>query len=206
MNRCLVPPAYVCTGCQMQFDFKYRSADYYLGEGPLGVRVDQSSLLAVPVRPAWCLRCEALCLAEDIVSLCDMENAYGAVRAGRLVEYPLPTEFMDKADAEREVEKYLRWRMERRHPARALCCGGGRFQFMDVAQPLFKHADCDFGVIEPVPEYIGPYNGPGSGVYSPANEPVYSTEGDLIGLLTWRKVGESAWRVEPVRYPNATEE
>jgi hypothetical protein len=87
------------------------------------------------------------------------------------VAYPLNTELMDSAEVEKEVGKYLRWRMERRHAARALCCGRSNFQFMDVAQPLFKHADCEFGVMEPV-HHIGSYNGPGPGVYSAADIPV----------------------------------
>lgn len=201
----MIPFAYVCTACKIQFDFKYRSADYHVGDVPMGSQIDGSDLLPVPVRPAWCMDCKGFCIAEDIATLRDMENAYGAVRLGRPVEYPIATKFMDNADAECEVGKYLRWRMGRRHAARALCCGGSHFQFMDVAQPLFTHADCDFGVIEPVYN-LGSYNGPGPGVYSPANTPVYTGEGELIGVLTWRKVGDTTWRVEPLGYPRCVED
>ncbi|RZI85322.1 MAG: hypothetical protein EOP38_05325 [Rubrivivax sp.] len=196
----MIPFAYVCTSCQMHFEFKHRSAEYYVGKVPMAAKVDSADLLPVPVRPAWCKDCNDLCISEDIASLRDMENAYGAARRGLTVEYPFGTEFMDRAEAEKEVGKYLRWRMERRHAARVLCCGGSNFQFMDVAQPLFKHADCEFGTIEPI-HHIGSYNGPGPGVHSAANIPVYSTEGELIGMLTWRKMGESTWCVDPTSYP-----
>lgn len=73
---------------------------------------------------------------------------------------------------------------------------------LDVAHPLLKHTECDFGVVEPRILLSG-YNGPGPGVYSAANIRVYSGEGALIGLLTWRTRGSDVWDVTPAAYPPA---
>lgn len=105
-----------------------------------------------------------------------------------------------------EAEAFLRWRMQRRRSARILCCGGVNFQFLDVAQPLFRHVECDFGVIEPSASHIGPYNSPGPGEYSPADILVCDGEGELLGLLTWRQRDQRTWSVAPMQYAWIDEE
>lgn len=139
-------------------------------------------------------------LLKTIRSLRDFENAYGAVRSGKTVEYPNTTESLDKEAALHEVKIFLQWRMSRRRAARALCCGGENYQFMDVAYPLFKHAECDFGYMEAQYFFPGPYCGPGPGVISPANIRLYDTEGELIGQLTWHKQEENTWNTEKLSY------
>lgn len=74
------------------------------------------------------------------------------------------------------------------------------YQLLDVAQPLLRHEECDFGVVEPR-VIISSYNSPGPGVYSPANIGVYSGEGVLVGLLTWRSRSSDTWDVVPAEYP-----
>lgn len=196
----MLPTRYVCSSCQASFDFKFKEALYYVGIEPVGNQVAYDDLLLVNVRPAWCKDCDCLCVAEDIASLPIYEGAYAAARGGRKVEYPADTEHMDAAEAIKELGDKLRWRMARRHPARVLCCGGSRYQLMDVESPLLKHAECDFGVVEPR-SFIGGYCGPGPGVYSPANIPLYDGEGVLIGQLTWRHKTEPIWDIEPLTYP-----
>jgi hypothetical protein len=196
----MFPSNYICTGCRETFHFGFRRAQYYVGTAPLGRRADGFDLLDLPVRPGWCKDCEGLCLIEDIAPLRAFEAAYGAVRQGQVIDYPVETENFDASMAQEEVGRYLQWRMARRHAPRALCCGGSNHQFMDVAQPLFKHAGCESGVVEP--QYFGPgaYVGPGPGVYSAANIRVYSPEGELIGVLTWSNGGDGKWDVEPMGY------
>lgn len=201
----MLPDHYVCRSCLERFEFKFREVRHCVGTAPIDKQVAEKELLWTPVRPAWCNDCESVCLVEDIASLRAFEDAYGAVRSGRPVEYPIGTEFMDPKEAEKAVEPYLRWRMERRHAARALCCGGSNFQFMDVAQPLLKHAECDFGFIGPMFS-ISSYCGSGPGVLSPANIRLYSSEGELIGLLTWYHREEDKWDVVAANYPPAIDE
>ncbi len=191
---------YICTGCRETLESNVGDTCYYAGTEGLDKEVADTNLLALPVRPAWCKDCQSICVAEDIAPVRAFEDAYGAVRGGRLVEYPIHTENWKPEEALRAVEWYLRWRMTRRHPARALCCGGTNYQFMDVALPLFKHAGCESGVIEPAGVFIGPYCGSGPGVHSAANIRVYDSEGELIGRLTWRKRDEDKWEVEPAKY------
>lgn len=202
----LLPNFYRCTSCREKFLFAQHEACYHLDvdHAPLGVRVPAADLYAIPVRPGWCKDCAAVCLVEDIAATRVFEDAYGAARAGLPVEYPLQTENLEPQQAQDALATYLRWRLARRHPARALCCGGTRYQFLDVAQPLFKHEGCDFGVIEP--QYLiagGTYRAPG--VFSPANIRVYSSEGDLTGLLTWRSRDSDGWEVTPIAYPPSTQ-
>lgn len=183
-----------------KFPFNVREVLYYVGEAALGNQVAEDDLLTPPLRPAWCKDCESVCVVEDIVTVRELENIYGAVRSGTVVEYPISTQYMTPEAAAQEVEPYLRWRMGRRHPARALCCGGVNFQVLDVEQPLFKHEGCEYGFIEG--RYsIGGGCGPGPGVRAPANIRLYDTEGELIGNLTWRKYQEDKWDVEPMTYP-----
>lgn len=195
----MLPSCYVCSGCRETFGFKFRSAYYHVGAGVVGTQVSEDDLLSVPVRPGWCKDCASLCVVEDIAPLRTFELAYGAARAGRPVEYPLGTDFLDATESEREVGAYLRWRMGRRHAARALCCGGSNFQFMDVPQPLIKHAECDFGFIEPQ-FMIAPHCGSPPGIHSPANIRLYTTEGILIGLLTWLDWSKRKWGVAALSY------
>src|SRR5437868_9590262 len=145
----MLPHYYVCSSCRETLEFSFRVACYYVGPAQMDQQVAETDLLSTPVRPAWCKDCEIICLVEDIPSLRVFENSYAAVRSGRSVEFPVGIEFMSSTEAEEMVGAYLRWRMERRHAARALCCGGSNYQFMDVAQSLLKHAECEFGVIEP---------------------------------------------------------
>ncbi|MFB9245825.1 hypothetical protein IV454_01580 [Massilia antarctica] len=196
----MLPDCYVCSSCHERFDFKFREAYYYTGAAPADKQIADADLLWVNVRPAWCMDCECVCVAEDIAPLRAFEGAYGAARAGQPVEYPAYTAYMKAPDALRELGDQLRWRMGRRHAARALCCGGLRYQWMDVAQPLLKHAECDFGFIEPR-IHIGSGCGRGPGVSSPANIRLYDPEGELIGQLTWRKEDGRIWEIEPMRYP-----
>ncbi|NHZ78932.1 hypothetical protein F2P44_06510 [Massilia sp. CCM 8695] len=196
----MLPDLYVCSSCHEQFDFKFREAYYYVGAAPAHEQIADADLLWINLRPAWCKDCECVCGVEDIAPLRAFEGAYGAARAGQPVEYPSYAKFMEPADAIRELGDQLRWRMGRRRPARALCCGGSRYQWMDVAQPLLRHAQCEYGFIEPR-IYIGSGCGPGPGIYAPANIRLYDPEGELIGQLTWRKQDGSVWDIEPMRYP-----
>lgn len=200
----MLPSYYQCTSCRERFELAHTESCYYFNfdRVPLGVRVPAADLHAIPVRPGWCKDCAAVCLVEDIAATRVFEDAYGAVRAGRSVEYPLQTEHLDLQQAQEELATYLRWRFARRHPARALCCGGTSYQFLDVAQPLLKHEGCDFGVVEP--GYIiggGTYRAPS--VDRPANIRVHSEEGDLIGLLTWQPHGPDTWDMVPTAYPQS---
>jgi len=197
---------YLCTGCREKLELSPREALHRVGAGPLDGTVAGKDLIRVPVRPAWCKRCNAVCVVEDISPLRRFEAAYGAVRAGRVVDYPAETEGWDPVDAEAVVAALLRWRMTRRHPARALCCGGSDFQCLDVAQPLIWHLGCEYGVIEPEFFVLGSYNGPGPGVLGPANIPLYSSEGERIGLLTWCDRHTEVWQVEPAAYPPVEED
>lgn len=176
-----------------------------MGATRLGKQVADADLLWINVRPAWCKDCDCLCLVEDIAPLKIFETAYGLARTGRPVEYPGIAEHMDTPEALREVGEQLRWRMARRLPARALCCGGSRYQWMNVAQPVFKHAECDFGFIEER-IHIGGHNGCGPGIVARANIPLYDTEGELLGQLTWRKRDEGMWDIEPLQYPQAADD
>jgi hypothetical protein len=202
----MLPLSYSCSGCKESFQFNVREACYYVGIMRLDKRVADADLLMPPVRPAWCKDCDSVCIVEDIAPLRAFENAYGAVKSGKSVEYPTETECMEPAVAETEIKAFLHWRMGRRHPARALCCGGSNFQFMDVAHPLLKHADCDFGVIESSQSHVGPYNWSGPGINSPANIRLYDTEGTLIGLLTWRNRDDGTWAVEAMSYAPLTDD
>lgn len=197
----MIPSYYECSSCRERFEFAFREAYYYLGLGPVEGSALDEALLAIPVRPGWCKDCSCVCIVEDIAPLRIFEAAYGTVKQGRPIEYPVATEHYEQELATAEAEAYLRWRMGRKRPARALCCGGSRYIFMDEAQPLFKHAECDFGVVEPMTFFAGPYCGPGPGVIGPANFRLYSTEGELMGLLTWRQREEGRWDVAPALYP-----
>lgn len=202
-----LPSHYACTGCGETFNFSQRDARYCFDSDAAlsNGQLVGSALHDVPARPGWCKDCATVCLVEDIAAVQAFEAALGAVRAGRAVEYPLVTEYLSAQEARERAENYLRWRMGRRHPPRALCCGRTNFQFLDVAEPLLKHQECDFGVVEP--RYLfSPYNGPGPGVYSAADIRVYSGEGALIGLLTWRARGSEVWDVGPAEYPSFDED
>ena len=201
----MIPDVYRCTSCLETYQFPFRSAYYYLGKSPMGQEVEDSHLLAIPHRPAWCKTCASLSLAEDILSLRDFENAYGAARAGKQIDYPLRSEHIDTAIIVSETAIYLNWRMSRRHAPRALCCGGTNFQYLDVAQPLLKHADCEFGFMEGL-IHIGSHCGPAAGVNSPANIRLYDSEGELIGQLTWRNKIVDSFATEKLSYPHPVED
>ena len=195
----MLPNYYECTSCRERLYFKFHDACYYVGSSLVDQRVAAQDLLSIPARPVWCKHCDGIGLVENIASLRTFETAYGTVRRGQPVEYPTATECMDTTEAERVVGAYLHWRMQRRHAPRALCCGGENYQLMDVAMPLLKHAECDFGVIEPV-FLISPYCGPGPGVIASAEIPLYDTEGTLIGRLTWRNQTDHTWAVVAAHY------
>ena len=76
---------------------------------------------------------------------------------------------------------------------------------MDVAQPLLKHQECDFGFITAW-SWLSSHNGPGPGVRSAANIRLYDSEGQLIGLLTWWDRESASWAVEPAAYPPSVED
>jgi hypothetical protein len=200
-----LPTYYKCSSCHEEFRFKFRSAYYYAGTATFDKKVADADLLPIPVRPAWCKDCEAVCLVEDIAPLRAFEDAYGAVRCGRTIEYPVDSRNCDPQVVQKDVARLLRWRMERVHRARALCCGRSNYQFMDVAQPLLKHDGCEFGFIEQG-FMCGSYNGPGPGVRSPANINIYDNEGILIGRLTWWNQVENSWETESAEYEPMVED
>ncbi|MFZ6642908.1 hypothetical protein ACO0LL_24530 [Undibacterium sp. TC4M20W] len=202
----MIPSRYTCSSCNESLAVPDAENYYYTGNISIGMPVDNDDLYLIPVRPAWCKDCASLCMAENIRSIRDFENAYEAVRSGKTVEYPRETENLDNEAALHEVKTLLQWRMSRRRAARALCCGGENYQFMDVSLPLFKHAECDFGYMEARYLWPGSYNGPGPGVNSPANIRLYDPEGELIGQLTWYKREENKWDTEKLSYPRAVEE
>lgn len=202
----MLPNFYICTSCNEKLFLPFREAYYYLGSSTMGQLIRNEDLFAIPVRPAWCKTCSNLCIAEDIASLRDFENAYGAVRSGKAVEYPLETEYMDQELAIHEIQSYLRWRMSRQQKPRALCCGSHDFLYTDVGQPLFKHAGCDFGSMEPRCIFPGAHSWHGPGISSPADIRIYDAEGELKGKLTWRKREENAWDTEILTYPVQPEE
>lgn len=202
----LLPNYYACTGCGEVFHFAHREACYYFNfdSTPLCGQLSGADLVDIPVCPGWCKECSKVCLVEHIEPVRAFEDAYGLVRGGKPVEYPLATKFLSPQQARDALEAFLKWRMQRRHPARALCCGGTNYQLLDVVQPLLKHQECDFGVVEACYVFSG-YNGPGPGVYSAANIPVYTSEGELMACLTWRVRGSEIWDVASAGYPTATE-
>jgi hypothetical protein len=195
----MVPNYYACSSCQEKLEFSFRSACYYVGSAPLAQQIAEADVLFAPARPAWCKDCEHICIAEDIAPLRAFEDAYGTVRAGLSVEYPIQSECWEPTEALDKLAAHLRWRMERRHAPRVLCCGGANFQFLDVEQPLFKHAGCEFGVVNPIYS-VSSFNTPRPGVYVPANIRVYSTEGELIALLTSWKYEERKWDIDVMQY------
>jgi hypothetical protein len=179
---------------------------YYLGSLPVGAQIADADFMAMPARPAWCKDCENVCKAEDIAPLRAFENALGAVRAGVAIEYPFDSRNVDPAHLHNAVAAALTWRMERRRPARALCCGGSHFQYLDVAQPLFKHAICDFGFIEPVYDiHVQPYCGPGPASRSTVDVRIFDAEGELVGRLSARNRDEASYDAEPMSYPPVSE-
>ena len=196
----MYPTYYACSRCQEKFQFQFRDAMYYVGPAPAVGQVGFDDLLSVNLRPGWCRDCECLCVVEDILPVRAFEDAYGAARSGRQVDYPALTFYRDASEPVKEVGNYLRWRMARIHPARALCCGRSLYQLMDVAQPILKHDGCEYGFIEPWYQVSG-YNGPGPGVGRPANIRLFDAEGILIGQLTWRNDDERMWDIEPLQYP-----
>jgi hypothetical protein len=202
-----LPSCYFCSACNERFEFAIREAVYYIGShsGELSGQVPSGELLEAPARPVWCKDCATVSIVEDIAPLRAFERAYGAVRAGRHVEYPVSTEGMSAQESSDAVGAYLRWRMGRRHLPRALCCGGTNFQHLDVETPLLKHQECDFGFIEGR-FFISGYNGPGPGVYGAANIRVYNGEGELVGRLTWRERPSNVWTVDPARYPQRSDD
>ena len=196
----MIPSYYECNSCGERFFFSFRDAYYHVGTGPVEGSVLDQAVLAIPARPGWCKDCGCVCLVEDIAPLRAFEAAYAVVKRGRPIEYPAVTEYYEPEMATALAGMYLRWRMERRRAARALCCGGSRYIFMDDAQPLIKHAECDFGFVEPV-TWISSHCGSGPGVSSPANFRLYTSDGELTGLLTWYRRKEGRWDVEPAAYP-----
>lgn len=196
----MIPSYYECSSCRERFEFAFREAYYYVGSGSVEGSAPDEALLRIPVRPGWCKDCSCVCIVEDIAPLRAFETAYGKVRRGRPIEYPVATECYDQEVATELAGTYLRWRMGRKRTARALCCGGSRYIFMDDAQPLIKHAECDFGFVEPL-TWFGSYCGSGPGVRSPANLLLYTSEGELAGLLTWHRREEGRWDVAPALYP-----
>ncbi len=125
----MLPSHYACTSCGERFEFTHREALYYFNFDaiPLGSQLSGTDLFTVPVRPGWCKNCATVCLVEDIAPVRAFEDAYGATRAGRAVEYPSATEHLNPQQAQDEMTTYLRWRLGRRHPARALCCGRANY-------------------------------------------------------------------------------
>ncbi len=200
----MIPTEYYCNSCLTKFQTPFTKAYYYLGSTAMGQQVEDSQLLGIPMRPAWCKACEVICGAEDILPLRDFENAYGAARAGKEIDYPVNSEYMRASSVVGEVARYLSWRMTRRHIPRVLCCGGTNFQYLDVAQPLIKHAGCEFGFIQG--SFRIGSSTPGPGYYSPADFRVYDTEGTLIGKLTWRRAGIEGWDTEKLSYPAPVED
>lgn len=196
----MVPSYYECSSCRERFEFGFREVYYYVGSGSVEDFVRDDELLCAPVRPGWCKDCSSVCIVEDIAPLRVFESAYGAAKQRRPSAYPLATECYDPEVTSELAGKYLRWRMGRKHAARALCCGGSNYIFMDDAQPLIKHAECDFGFVEPMVQ-ISSYCGPGLGVRSPANIRLCTGEGELVGVLTWHRREEGAWDVAPAHYP-----
>ncbi|HEX7644700.1 MAG TPA: hypothetical protein VF472_21055 [Burkholderiaceae bacterium] len=193
---------YQCTGCGEKFNFPFSHGKYYVGKEPLSNRVHIDDLLTVLARPVWCKDCDILSLVEDIAPLQIFEGAFATSKAGKRIEYPVETESWGQEGAVAEAGRYLRWRMERVHGERALCCGGSNYQRMDVPEPLFKHRGCDFGVVEAQSRFfIGPHSGWGPGVRSVANFPVWDSEGVLLGRLTWFDRENDVWQVEPANYP-----
>ena len=201
----MLPSKYCCSSCNESFFFPFADAYYYLGKAAAGQLIASKDLLAVPMRPAWCKDCASLCPVEDIATVRDFENAYGALRSGKQIEYPFSSENLDTDVALSNMAVYLQWRMTRRHAPRALCCGGNRFQYMDVELPLFKHAECDFGYLKPWYLLPGPYNGPGPGIRSAANFRFYTPEGELAGQLTWYERQEEKWQSKRLAYPEKQE-
>ena len=198
----MLPSHYVCTSCAEVFKFSHHVARYLLDgdQPPPEGKVFGRRLLEIPVRPGWCKHCAALCLVEDIAPVRAFEDAYGAVRAGHVVEYPTSTDNLPAEYALAEVGAFLRWRMGRRNTPRALCCGRTDYQLLDVPQPLLKHAECDFGVVEARYVSFGPFTGPLPGEYRSADIPVYDGEGTLIGLLTRYDRWTDVWEVIPNAY------
>lgn len=203
----MLPNYYACSGCDETFHFANRTASYLFDASSqlAGGRTPRARLFDIPVRSGWCKHCAALCLVEDIAPVRAFEDAYGAVKAGKVVEYPTPTENLSAPEAIAVTEAFLRWRMNRRSAPRALCCGRSDYQLLDVPQPLIKHAECDFGTVGP--RYVfSSFCGSGPGVYSPANIPVHDGEGELIGLMTMWDRETDTWEVAPLAYPPRVED
>jgi hypothetical protein len=201
----MLPNKYSCNSCGEIFEFSFRKALYHLGSAALDAPINGHDLLLVPVRPAWCKECGSVCLVEDIAPVRTFEAAYATVRAGKPIDYPIESAHWDPEDVEPVVAAYLSWRLQRGRPARALCCGRTSYQFLDVPQPLLKHAECDFGFIEAMYSIGGGvYRTPG--LYSPDHTRVYSPEGELLGRRTWWNRDEETWQVEAMSYPPVAED
>lgn len=197
----MLPMAYRCSGCDEKFSFPFRDALYCLGGSPESGEIANTDLFHIPLRPAWCLDCGTLTVVEDIAPLGVFEGAYAYVRSGRHVEYPISTEDLTPEEADDEVTAFLRWRMARRHAPRALCCGGARYHFMDLAQPLIKHAGCETGYVAKGGWHLGASIPIRIGLHSRVETRTYNAEGELIGLLTWYDRDSKVWGIEPAAYP-----
>ena len=95
----MTPTRYTCSSCNESLAVPESENYYYMGSASIGMPVGNDDLYLIPVRPAWCKDCASLCIAEDIRSVRDFENAYGAVRSGKTVEYPRETEYLDNEEA-----------------------------------------------------------------------------------------------------------
>ncbi|MFL6656779.1 MAG: hypothetical protein ACJ8GW_01805 [Massilia sp.] len=198
------PTAFACSACGEKYLMPAWDVGYFLGKLPFGSKIADADLMSMPVRPAWCKDCDKVCKAEDIAPLRVFENALGATRAGVPIEYPFDSRDMDPAHVRNEMAAALAWRMARRGAARALCCGGSNFQYLDVAQPLLKHAVCDFGFIEPVYEItIRSYCGPGPAAKTAVDVRIFDSEGELVGSLSARNRDDATYDAEPTSYPRA---
>lgn len=191
---------YECSQCREQFQFKIGLVYHCLQVSADRLSVQDADVFEVPTRPIWCLQCEAVSKVEDLGQLREYEYALGMARRGKTVKYPLYTTGYEPEREMQELELMLAWRMGRRNPARALCCGGQQYQLLDVRQPLIKHAECEYGFIGNVIQ-IGGFNGPRPGTRSPANYLLHDAEGERIGLMTWYHESGDCWDVVPQPYP-----
>lgn len=186
---------------------QFRSAYYYAGTATFDKKVADADLLPIPVRPTWCKDCEAVCLVEDIASLRAFEDAYGAVRCGRSIEYPVDSRNFDPQVVQEDVAHLLRWRMERVHRAGRYAAGDRIISLwtsrshcsstMAANSGLLNRESCLDLTTDPVQVYVAQ---PTS--ISTTKKEFWSE----CGRLTWWNQVENWWATESAEYDPIVED
>lgn len=208
------PGSYACSLCKRSYHYPFTQADYYFGSAAQPGSVLDSERLPIPTEPVWCQTCDSLSLAEHIEPTRVFEDALALFRGNHDTKYPVRAYRDDYLAHGRETDDYSReyreemlqsltayltWRTTRRDPARALCCGSHRFFPLNAADIVLKHEGCG-GLIRPQWSwYIGGYCGWDQ--HERLDRRLYSSEGELLGMLTHSTDSKDGYHLEADHYP-----